>query len=125
MKGTYDELVKKLADSERMISYERDNVKAAQDKHDKLLKEHNEFAQRLQDEFELKEKKLVFALEAKLEKELLEKEKEYNRKEMEFTKKGTEENYAKLSESLTKLHEEGNAQTKFVQDLAIKVAGGR
>lgn len=33
------------------------------------------------------------------------------------------ESYEKLSRSMTKLHEEGNAQTKFVQEMAISLLG--
>ncbi len=33
------------------------------------------------------------------------------------------EHYEKLKESMTKLHEEGNANTKFTQDLALKMIG--
>jgi hypothetical protein len=35
--------------------------------------------------------------------------------------KGIEENFAKLKDSLAKLHEEGNAQTKFTEQIALKM----
>lgn len=37
--------------------------------------------------------------------------------------KGIEENFAKLKDSLAKLHEEGNAQTKFTEQIALKMMG--
>lgn len=35
--------------------------------------------------------------------------------------KGIEENFTKLKDSLAKLHEEGNAQTKFTEQIALKM----
>ena len=39
------------------------------------------------------------------------------------TKKLNDENYEKLSTSMTKLHEEGNQSTKFLQEIASKMMG--
>lgn len=35
--------------------------------------------------------------------------------------RGIEENFSKLKDSLAKLHEEGNAQTKFTEQIALKM----
>lgn len=99
----------------------------------------------MQEKFELNEKKVVAALEDKLAKERNELEAQhqkeindlkadYDRKMVEVEKKSmdkynrqleklTNENYDKLSKSMAKLHEEGNAQTKFVQDLSKDLIG--
>lgn len=39
----------------------------------------------------------------------------------EKVNRGIEENFAKLKDSLAKLHEEGNAQTKFTEQIALKM----
>lgn len=87
---------------------------------------------RMEQEFELKEKKIVAAYEDKLSKELMKIETKHQReltrvkedsndkisKEIERMLK---KNYDKLSEATMKLHEEGNAQTKAVTELSKEV----
>ena len=92
----------------------------------------------MQDKFELNEKKVVAALEDKLAKEISKLESAHNKDITELERKLVQEkqgelekmmkdNYVKLSDSMTKLHEEGNAQTKFMQETTqtlLKSASG-
>lgn len=92
----------------------------------------------MQDKFELKEKQAVAALEDKLAKEISKLEKNHNTEIVKLERdlrtekqndleKMTKDHYKKLSDSMTKLHEEGNAQTKFMQETVqnvIKSASG-
>lgn len=107
---------------------------------DALAKQLKHDEKQMQEEFELKEKKVIAALEDKMAKkvnemtanhqqevnnlkanhqrELADVEKKANERSNKKLEKMMEENYNKLKDSMAKLHEEGNAQTKFVQDLA-------
>jgi len=93
---------------------------------------HNE--KMMKENFELQEKKAVAALEDKLAKEINDLKAKHQRALMDVERKASEkfntqlekltkENYEKLSGSMTKLHEEGNQQTKFVQSIAEKMIG--
>lgn len=84
------------------------------------------------DEFELKEKKVVAALEDKLSKETMKLEKEYNQKlankiealtktHNDRYEKILTENYEKMTKALAKLHEEGNASTKFIMQANTEI----
>lgn len=102
------------------------------------LKENRTKMDSMQENFELKEKKAVVALEDKLAKEITALEAKHNKEitalERKLTsekqtdlEKMTKNHYKKLSDSMTKLHEEGNAQTKFMQETVqnvIKSASG-
>ncbi len=92
------------------------------------VKELKQAERKIKAEFELAEKKAIVALEHQRNTDLMNLEKDYNKKltafkerqTEEFTKKVqslVEEQYSKLSNSMTKLHEEGNANSKFVQDM--------
>lgn len=110
-----------LRDSGKEVEYE------------KLATKYAELQVKLNEEFELKEKKVVAAFEDKLSKSISDLE-DNHRKEItalkekhledkaRFMEEGLTKNYDKLSNSLTKLHEEGNVQTKFVQELALKMS---
>ena len=75
---------------------------------------------------------LEASLEAKFKREVLEKEALYEKtvndlilkheKDLSnFERKLREEHYKKFQDELAKLHTEGNSQTKFIQDIALKM----
>lgn len=92
----------------------------------------------MKDKYELKEKQAVSAMEDKISKTINKLEQEHNKAITELEKTLRNEkiseleemnkiHYKKLSDSMTKLHEEGNAQTKFMQETVqnvIKSASG-
>jgi hypothetical protein len=91
-------------------------------KHTEKEKELNELNKKLTDLFEFKEKKAVAALEQKLTKEKLKLESDLQTKMSDFKEKELSKMYDKLSGSLTKLHEEGNANSKFIQEMNLTMA---
>lgn len=111
-----------------------EDCKKAEKAAEEIQKEMNS----MQDKFELKEKQAVAALEDKLAKEISKLEKSHNNEIVKLERdlrtekqndleKMTKDHYKKLSDSMTKLHEEGNAQTKFMQETVqnvIKSASG-
>lgn len=93
--------------------------------------ELREAADKTKQEYEIKEKKAVAALEAKHEKEMNKTEKKWQeriykmredllKEREEFIKKVHEENYENLTGSLRSLHEEGNVTTKTIKEFALK-----
>lgn len=86
------------------------------------IKAKNELKVNLSAEFEFKEKKAVAALENRMEKEKMALEKKFQADMAEFKENELAKMYDKLSGSLTKLHEEGNANTKFIQEMNIEMA---
>ena len=84
------------------------------------------------EKFELKEKKAVAALEDRLAKKTIELEKSYNDrlhsfKETQLAKQAesfetmTSGNYEKLKNELAKLHSDGNATTKYMQEMTKEI----
>jgi len=137
----YNELKKKASrvdDAEKeldmQIGYGKDQAKTLRDQ----IKDKEATIANMQDKFELNEKKVVAALEDKLAKEISKLESAHNKDITELERKLVQEkqgelekmmkdNYVKLSDSMTKLHEEGNAQTKFMQETTqtlLKSASG-
>jgi peptidoglycan hydrolase CwlO-like protein len=105
----------------------------------KALEETNEILVKRNEELE-KENKEVGKLRKKMEKEFEDQKalafktmeldfkekhmKEINAIKDEYQKKlqeGVEENYTKLKDSLAKLHEEGNANTKYLEKMSISL----
>lgn len=113
----------------------------------RLAKELDEDKKRmtkhLTEEFALKEREAIAVLKLDSEQKSKQLELDYQRKSQEkdakhaleiqklktdhandkmtYQTKMVEEHYKKLSEALTHLHSEGNANTKFVQELALKM----
>lgn len=91
-------------------------------------KDFQSLKERIQGDYELKEKKAVAALEDKLAKEVLEIKKDHDKKLLKFKEdelekqqknfqKLTDENYSKFREELAKIHSEGNVMTKNIQEM--------
>jgi murein L,D-transpeptidase YcbB/YkuD len=113
-------------------------IKALEEERDQRTKMFHEKEEKLVKEIaELRNARTKIEQEFKAEKALAYKtmELEFKQKQMdevqkvkdEYEKKlraGMEDNFKHLQSSLTKLHEEGNAQTKFVQDLALNITKG-
>lgn len=128
----HHELVMKYNNQQHEFEMERKDLRQQIKDLGKELKESTE---KVIEAYQLKEKQFTAAMEDKMAKtETKLKEEHMNvinvlkSKHLEekgnFIEKVQTENYDKLSSSLTKLHEEGNAQTKFVQELAVNMAGG-
>lgn len=81
----------------------------------------NRDQEKMRQDHELKLKEATTLLRLSHEQELaqirLDHEKRYNQRVSELNT----EHYNKLSTAMTKLHEEGNVTTKFVQDIALKM----
>jgi len=119
-----------LNNAKRKVTISEDELKFKDETIDHLrakLKDQDQLIKTMQDKFELREKQAVAALEDKLAKEITKLESAHNKDITALERKLTQEkqndlekmmkeNYAKLSDSMTKLHEEGNAQTKFMQE---------
>lgn len=94
----------------------------------KLWNDRRELAQKYQNlerdlEEKFKEKKAIAYKTMELEFKQKHME-EIGQIKDEYAKKlqqATEENYAKLKDSLAKIHEEGNATTKYVEKLSLKL----
>ena len=87
---------------------------------DVRIKDLKEVETTLKKEYASKEKMAVAMMEIEKKEAILkikgELQTEFNTK----SAKANEENYEKLSASLTKLHEEGNATSQYVQELSLK-----
>jgi transketolase len=64
------------------------------------------------------------ALKQEYNKTILEMSKEHEEKIINIKHTLMDENYKKLSDAMSKLHEEGNVTTRFTQDLALKMMEG-
>ena len=82
-----------------------------------VRKERDDLEKKLTEQFKFEEKKATAALEDRLAKEKLEMERDFNNKMAKFKEEELGKMYDKLSSSLTKLHEEGNTNTRFIQDM--------
>ena len=82
--------------------------------------------------YDLEEKKAVVALEARLQRETTEMKSKYEQQLSEIKVKHSEEkaelrsdlaeqHYDKLSDSMTQLHEQGNATTKFMEKMVVSM----
>lgn len=96
----------------------------------KIYEETGREKRNIQAEYDLKFKEAEAVLVHKIQKVGMEaKEKlqsALNQNKFELLaerEKWMTESYEKLSGSMTKLHEEGNAQTKFVQEMAVTLLG--
>jgi exonuclease VII large subunit len=80
-------------------------------------KKEKEFIARTEIEFDRRQLELERKLELKYHTDLEKQRAEYDGR----LKKGLEENYRELKKSLSDLHREGNAQTKFVKEFSMKM----
>ena len=82
--------------------------------------------------YDLKEQKAVHALEAKLDKELTAMARKntdlvaglktkHAEELANIRVTSSEQHYGKLSDSMTKLHEQGNATTKFMEKMVVSM----
>jgi Skp family chaperone for outer membrane proteins len=87
-------------------------------------KDKNLELERMEKEHEIKLREVVSLTkldsEQRIKKAELEFQEKFNQKCEELNKT----HYDKLSQAMTKLHEEGNNTTKFTQDLALKMMEG-
>ena len=131
----YKEIVKKISDyKELKKQYEsmRENYKKlGRDQEDSEKKRLLEL-DAVRVDYEIKEKKAVVAMEDKISKQRNDLEKSHDREISKLREKLTEEknkdlekmmkdHYKKLSDSMAKLHEEGNASTKHMQEITKEI----
>ena len=99
-------------------------LKSRDEAYDLLSKKFNEAADaenRLKKEYD-KEKALAYkTMELEFKGKLIEDTQKIRVEADEKLKKGIEENFSQLKEQLAKLHSEGNAQTKFTEQIALKM----
>lgn len=115
------ELAEKEADLKRAYA----DKEAAIARVEKDLKKENEIKTRevvslLKLEAEQKQAKLGIDAQVKINQT----EQDCAKKLLQMQEALVKEHYEKLSEAMTKLHEEGNLTTKFTQELALKMMGG-
>ena len=137
----YKQLNERVEKAETKLARVDEELKRAKENNETLVEvadKANKALDELAEKFEFKEKKAVLALEDKLAKTISELESKHNKEIVKLERKHSNEkaaeleemmkkNYDKLSESMTKLHEEGNVQTKFMQEMTssvIKAASG-
>ena len=131
----YNEIQKKLKDAEKTSDHYKNmknTLREAQNKLKVIESEHRKDIKSLEDKYEINEKKAVTAMEDKISKLKNELEKSHQEKihalKTELYEEKTQElekmmkgNYEKLSKSMTKLHEEGNAQTKHMNEITKEI----
>ena len=118
---TYEAVVKELSHLKSLRS-ELDK------KYSKLLDKYNSQEKKLDDERALAFKTMELDFTAKMRKQI-DSLKDSHRAELDRVKDeaqrklnaGIEENFTKLKDSLAKLHEEGNANTKYLEKMSISI----
>lgn len=117
----YDEVVKELTNLKKL--------RADQDrKYDKLLDKYNAQEKKLDDERAIAFKTMELEFQSKM-RERVDELRDKHRHELDKVKDeaqrklnaGIEENFTKLKDSLAKLHEEGNANTKYLEKMSISI----
>jgi len=78
----------------------------------------------LKDEHEIKLKEVLTLTKLDSEQRIKKAELDAESKHNQRVEKLNKEYYDKLSESMTKLHEQGNVSTQFTRDLALKMIEG-
>lgn len=78
----------------------------------------------LTEDSDLKLKEAVVAARLEADQRIASIKLEGDRRVVSEIEKLNKDHYSKLSEAMTKLHEEGNVTTKFTQDLALKMMEG-
>lgn len=111
---------------------EHENLKLLRDeqdrKYDKLLEKFNRQESKLDEERSIAFKTMELDFKDKMNTEI-QKLKDRHRLEIDVIKteaqeklnRGIEENFTKLKDSLAKLHEEGNANTKYLEKMSISI----
>lgn len=83
----------------------------------RLQEAENTLKKKFDDEKALAFKTMELEFKGKMQEEV----NKVRNEAQEKIQKGIEENFNKLKDSLAKLHEEGNAQTKFTEQIALKM----
>jgi len=84
-------------------------------------KELSKAKETLERDYEMREKQAIAMMEIEKKEAILE---EKDKLQTEFNKKldcELQKNFDKLSKSLTTIHEDGNATTKYIQELSMKM----
>ena len=119
--------VKKLEDANRLLNHQlqdqarlhRIMVEDLNKDIAELKKIEETLTKKFNDEKALAFKTMELEFKSKMQEELNKVRVEAQEK----VNKGIEENFNKLKDSLAKLHEEGSAQTKFTEQIALKMMG--
>lgn len=99
-------------------------MKAAVAREKKLWEEDkNRLIHKLTEESDLKLKEVTILAKLDYEQRLKQVEINAERKTNERIADLNKQHYDKLSDSMTKLHEEGNRTTKFTEELALRMMG--
>jgi hypothetical protein len=78
-------------------------------------------AKEMKSDFELKLREAIALKDIEHKEALFKMKEEYQNKLIDEKERLNQEFYGKMASELTKLHSEGNSQTKFVQDLALQM----
>ena len=108
--GKFEDAIKELEAKEKELKTREEN----------LVKKEFEFDLR-EKNFETQKGQVFKTMELEMKGKLLD---ETSKIRSEYDAKlstGLEENYNKLSKSLTSLHEEGNANTKYLEKITLKM----
>ncbi len=110
----YNVLVKMLAD-------ERKAREAKENKIEELKEELGEIEKRLTKEFNDERAIAYKTMELEFKGQFIEKEQKIKDEYQQKMNEGIEENFTKLKDSLATLHEEGNANTKYLENMSLKL----
>lgn len=78
----------------------------------------------LASEHDRKTREVISLMKQDSEKKYLQLENSYEEKFLKLKQALLDDNYQKMSQAMSKLHEEGNVTTRFTQDLALRMMDG-
>ena len=106
---------------EENLAREKDANKALASQRNEAEKKFSDLRATLEEEFNAKKALAFKTMELEYKEKSMKEKAELEKKFMEDIQKGNENNFEKLKTALAKLHEEGNAQTKFTEQIALKM----
>lgn len=117
-KKKYEELEKKYDKESARVT---EIIKGKDEKIAKLEKELKEIEARLTKEFNDERAIAYKTMELDFKDKMNDKVQKIKDEYQDKMNKGIEENFTKLKESLATLHEEGNANTKYLEKMSISI----
>lgn len=117
-KKKYDEIVKVWTNANEEL---KKRLSAKEDKIEELKEELGEIEKRLNKEFNDERAIAYKTMELEFKSQYMTKEQAIKDEYQAKMNKGIEENFTKLKDSLATLHEEGNANTKYLENMSLKL----
>jgi len=120
-KKKYDALADRVAAYEERNNNQLKVIEAKEDKIEELKEELGEIEKRLNKEFNDERAIAYKTMELEFKSQYMTKEQDIKDEYQAKMNKGIEENFTKLKDSLATLHEEGNANTKYLENMSLKL----